>query len=1138
MADILNLQVKDETLKNIISNNPYYIDIKGSVNICLIRCGQEIENCNSVNFSTMTNYGKILVLNPDKSKISKCNIKLAFDNANDTLNDKGESNYKFEKAFFTVPSLHKLNGQIFDMETFLLFSSLQKNGTILYVCLCTFNTGTNIVQNGDPKLLNFKLLNELFSKNNTVPDMYGTNQINGIPNPVDISNFIPEEGSRNFYDYTHPANTKVNFRIFQTPMYASNDIITTLKSKLTPGNIYTNFKDYINKSINPPEGLFFYFSEDLTNRYKSFQSNNTDQNQKDSFENISDSILEEQELHEKDENFKKLEIKKIIIGEEDEEDNNDAIINDEVKKAESFSSTKKNETNQSITIIIFIVSFMLIVNFLYIIFINNFFTPAKNIDDSELPNYLSEIISQNMKTILGTKFKYYSILFWQTIITFIVIILLIIYMSNNSNEQSIYTSILVFLFLIFINGIIVCILNIRYFVYRLKSIYDDDFSQKENYLFNYIINETYQSNTFNNIINIIKEDFSSFVKLQIQLNPQSGGGDDKIQENNIYHNNLVPGPKKADESLKIYKNKDSLDQISFSNFYKLFDVKILSIIYEKFKNNKSWTTNGYILISIIILFFIIGILFQLKYVSTGNNSLLKIIVSSTVLSCLYLPVIISIISLGYYFAIDYRLQIAVIVVTIIGLIIALFIPGGIVGDKKKNWLSNIPFWFCISFFIISILLIIIGKYARKNIFNNSGSDGGDGSASKYSWWPFSKKSKPIEEPSAPPMNEYYEVLKVKLEEEENKRILYQKELENLYLIDEIKDEKIKELIKQQGIFDNNHIQNLENEILVLKDKLDEYNEKSILYKENTNKNQEILFLEDQINNLTNKLSNTLDKSMKESLEKQIENLKSQLITLRESNKNYVKKIENELLLLKDKLQEYKEKSILYKENTSKNTNKNSEILSLEKQIKNLKIKLLNVENQSEKEPLEKQIKNLQELSEHKNKEISGLGDEINKLQKNLLINDNKDSSLLVLKDIKDEQIEKEILFKEYYEYSIDDLKNHIVKILEYTRMFKLYTVTSNLLYTKNLIDKLKKLEEKRSDINYNEEILKILNKLKKINPLEDINEDFKEEFNENLKHLNSIKQNKLYKDIEKELSSITLKIKNITNQIKKNVVKN
>jgi len=662
-----------------------------------------------------------------------------------------------------------------------------------------------------------------------------------------------------------------------------------------------------------------------------------------------------------------LEIKKKIISEEDNDIiNTDAINTDAIKKTELFTDSQKNETNQSITIIIFIVSFMLIVNFLYVMFINNFFTPAKNIDDSDLPQYLSEIIGQNMKTILSTKFKYYSILFWQTIITFILIILLIIYMSNNSNEQSIYMSILIFLFLIFINGIIICILNIRYFIYRLKSIYDDDFSQKENYLFNYILKETYKGNIFGNIINIIKEDFSSFLKLDIQLNPQTGG-ENKLQEDNIYHNNLVPGPINDEESLKIYKNKATLDQISFFKFYKLFDPSVISIIHEKFKDNKSWTTNGYILIFIIILFFVIGILFQLKYISTANNSLLKIIISSIVLSCLYLPIILLIISLGYYFVIDSRLQIAVIIISVIGLIIALFIPGGIIGDKKKNWLNNIPFWICISFFIISILLVIIGKYTRKDLLDMSGSKG---SGELYK-----KESAPI--------NEYYEVLKVKLDEEEEKRILYQSELEKLYLIDENKDEKIKELTQKQ---DSTYIQSLENEILSLKDKLKEYNES--------------------------------------------------------------------------------------KYNESNDINKNS--------------------------------------------------------------------SLLVLKDIKDEQKEKEIFLKssiEYYEYSINDLRNHIEKILENARLFKLYTVTSNLLYTLKLIDKLKKIEEKRSDINYNDEILRILNKLKKINPLEDITEDFNQEFKTDLERLTKIKNNSLYKDFEQELSSITLKIKNIANQIKEIVVK-
>ena len=45
-----------------------------------------------------------------------------------------------------------------------------------------------LIQNRD------KLLNELFTKNNMVPDIFGTNPINGIPNPVDINNTILLEG--------------------------------------------------------------------------------------------------------------------------------------------------------------------------------------------------------------------------------------------------------------------------------------------------------------------------------------------------------------------------------------------------------------------------------------------------------------------------------------------------------------------------------------------------------------------------------------------------------------------------------------------------------------------------------------------------------------------------------------------------------------------------------------------------------------------------------------------------------------------------------------------------------------------------------------------------------------------------------
>ena len=273
MTDILDFQTNDEILNNVMSNNPFYAHIKGEVNLCLVRCGQEIEACNSIEFSTMTNYGKILVLNPNPSKIATCAIKLAYDTASDNTDNNGLGKYKFEKAFFTTPSLHRINEKIFDLETFLLFSSTQNDGSKIYVCLCALNNAVDNVQSNDWKLLNFKLLNELFSNNNSVPDMHGTNEIKGVPNPVDLGNFLPKIGKRNFYDYTHPKNTKINFRIYQTPLSVSNNTLNILKNKLVPNPIYTNFRNAIMTVQNPSEGLYFYFSEDLTDKYKNFAAN-------------------------------------------------------------------------------------------------------------------------------------------------------------------------------------------------------------------------------------------------------------------------------------------------------------------------------------------------------------------------------------------------------------------------------------------------------------------------------------------------------------------------------------------------------------------------------------------------------------------------------------------------------------------------------------------------------------------------------------------------------------------------------------------------------------------------------------------------------------------------------------------------
>ena len=290
MKDILKLKSTDSTLNNVFKEYPFYIDIKGSVSICLIKCAQEIEECREIKFSSMNNNGRYLLLNPNQNTQAKCNIKLALDSNNDTINDKGESKYKFEKAFVTVPSLHRINGKLADLETFLIFSSVQKNGNILYIVLCTLSNGVNNVPNETSKLLNYKLLDELFTGGNGIPEINGTKPVSDIS--IDLTNFIPIKGDRNFYDYVHPKNPEVNFRVFQNQLSVSNDCLAKLKEKLTPGNSYSDFSLAVSQNINPQENLFFYFSQDLTKNYESFSSNKQKEHLSNQFDDLQKTLYD------------------------------------------------------------------------------------------------------------------------------------------------------------------------------------------------------------------------------------------------------------------------------------------------------------------------------------------------------------------------------------------------------------------------------------------------------------------------------------------------------------------------------------------------------------------------------------------------------------------------------------------------------------------------------------------------------------------------------------------------------------------------------------------------------------------------------------------------------------------------------
>ncbi len=798
MTSILDLSVNnDETLNNIITGNPYYIDIKGSVNICTIRCGQKIDQCNEVVFSTMTNYGKILVLNPNKNTKSKakCSIKLAFDNNNDNIGINGDGNYVFEKAFITVPSLHKLNGQIYDMETFLLFSSTQKNGNILYVCICTFSTGTSTVPKGDKKLLNYKLMNELFSKN-VVPDIYGTNQIKGRPNPVDLSNFIPPNGLRNFYDYTHPLNNKVNFRVHQEIMYVSNDVLTTLKSKLTPGNNYNDFKSAISKTINPFEGLFFYFSEDLTNRYKSFKQNQVNEESKESFDDQEKNEKDEKdEKDEKEFQFKKLEYE----DKDSKKDENDDIGNKE-KFTEQEETVNDNDsqdttflTSNNAMSLFFIIGFLLVANCLNTFFLSHIFTKSNGISESDLPNYLSEISNPNNSNLIGTKFKLFFNIFLQAFFSLILFILIPIFISTETSNKNIYTMIILLMVLLLLNVLRTFILNINFLFFTLCGIYDKDFIQKQNYFNDYINSKIYKGSIFKIIYNLFKYSFSNNYDQLLSFsdsnnNIMSGGANGDLDEGAEegksavnFKRDPVPGSNnKLNEDIKMLKQKEEISKISsetsalnpLGGLMRLFS---LDFIQERFKENPAWSLNLKLYLFIIFIFFIIGSLLDLTFISKTSENGIKFLVSSLIVIVSFFPLLSSVGLFGCLFVNNNKKAIiALFIFTIISLILSFFGMPFLKSLPEQNWI----YWIIIICIFANFAAIFIARFMPKSDSGSGfsfGSGFGFGSGSGPGPGPGSNSTGSTDS-SAPSMEDYL-LLQKQLEQQKMIAKLYEKEIE-------------------------------------------------------------------------------------------------------------------------------------------------------------------------------------------------------------------------------------------------------------------------------------------------------------------------------------------------------------------------
>lgn len=331
---ILGINTQDSIINDIFKNDIQYTHITGSVNLCVNRCGQEIDNCNDIHLMNMVNNGKILILNqnPEKSKNSKCNLKKAYD---DDVIGEEFSTYKFEKMFVITPSFHKIDGILYDCELGFIFSKIDKiSSKKKYIVLCVLANGAldsrpeTLSNSGD--LLFYKLTNELFKE---VPNFSNKKEIGYAPNPIDLSNFFPPYGERSFYEYTYKSMPNISYRIFQRPMIISNSALGNLREKLVPNKLYNQYKEALQAYENPKKDLIIFFKEDTDKSVIESLEMQNESKISDLDKALENEINENKEIENKEIENKEIE------NYETDFDNNDTELFDEKKNL--------NETNQN-----------------------------------------------------------------------------------------------------------------------------------------------------------------------------------------------------------------------------------------------------------------------------------------------------------------------------------------------------------------------------------------------------------------------------------------------------------------------------------------------------------------------------------------------------------------------------------------------------------------------------------------------------------------------------------------------------------------------------------------------------------------------------------------------------------------------
>ena len=350
-----------------------------------------------------------------------------------------------------------------------------------------------------------------------------------------------------------------------------------------------------------------------------------------------------------------------------------------------------------------------------------------------------------MSKLIGIKFKFYFNIFLQAIFSLILSIFIPIYITlhnSNSSIKSVYGIIVFLLLLILFNAVTIIYLNFNYFICNIIGVYDKDFSQKQNYFFSYIKDKMYQGSIMQIISNSIKYTFSNNYDELLRFSPSdecidtmTGGAlpetssEEKIKNNNSKIEipkkiNPVPGSNlnniNNEKNISEAKSKLSeLSELSKSPLQNILALFSLDIVKKRFEENPKWSGNLKSYLFLLLIFFIIGSILDLTFISKSNMKGINFLVSLLVVIVSYFPLIFSFAAIGSILVNNNIIKIIILFLSGISLILSIFGIPFVKSSAKENWV----FWVVIICFVLNIFLIIIGKLMSK-----AQSIGGDGTS--------------------------------------------------------------------------------------------------------------------------------------------------------------------------------------------------------------------------------------------------------------------------------------------------------------------------------------------------------------------------------------------------------------------------